>query len=394
MIGAPVYVRAERAGNVGPTRLRAVRELTAHPVAARVRDRGRKLAGRTLIDGLQVVPRAPAARPYAVPGYARLIELRWRLMLRRRPVLSAAEYAARATVGELEELLACTLCGDDRVQPLFTPTWPKRVTYHVVRCPSCGFLYRNPGIRPERLGDLYSGGGYGRFLTGRYGRNRQNSYRSIMDEFAPVFDDGDGRRLLDYGSGAGLFTEVADERGFEVHGVDLSPAAVELARSRPGGQRSHLGTPLEVPEIAAGGFDIVTMWSVLAHLPRPIEDLTMLRSLLAPGGALLIFTVNANSLKLKVNGVKWGGFTPNHLVFFSPSTLPRLLRQAGFEAVVYREVYGIPDKPAMRLTERQERRLRRTVERGNQGRMLRALAFESADGPRRWGMERDAIRLT
>ena len=364
-----------------------MRELTTHPVAARVRERGRKLAGATLVDGLELVPRAPAARPYAVPGFARLAELRWRLMLRRRPVLSGAEYAARTPLGELEERLSCTVCGDDRVQPLFTPTWPGRVSYHVVRCPSCGFLYRNPGIRPERLGDLYSGGGYGRFLTGRYGRDRQSNYRRIMDEFTPVFDDGQGRRLLDYGSGAGLFAEVAHERGFEVHGVDLSPAAVELARARPGGERCHLGTPLEIPEIAAGGFDIVTMWSVLAHLPRPIDDLTMLRGLLAPGGALLINTVNANSLMLKVDRVDWGGFTPNHLIFSSPTTLPLMLRKAGFAAVAFQPVYSLPDKRRLRLTERQERRLRRTVERGNQGRMLRALAFESVEGARRWGLE-------
>jgi hypothetical protein len=33
------------------------------------------------------------------------------------------------------------------------------------------------------------------------------------------------------------------------------------------------------------------------------------------------------------------------------------------------------------------------VERGDQGRMLRALAFTGADGPARWGMSEDAVRL-
>ncbi|MGH2967733.1 MAG: class I SAM-dependent methyltransferase, partial [Solirubrobacteraceae bacterium] len=323
----------------------------------------------------------------------RLAELRWAWRLRRAPVLSGEEYAARSTVGEIEELVACALCGERRVQPLFHPTRPGRWTYHVVRCPSCGFLYRNPGIRPERLGDLYSGGNYGRFLTGRYAANRQANYRRIMDEFAPVFADGGGRRLLDYGSGAGLFTEVAHERGFEPYGIDLSPDSVELARRRPGGEHSFHGTPPEVPEIATGGFDLVTLWSVLAHLPRPVDDLAMLRGLLDAGGALLISTVNANSLTLKERGVAWAGFTPNHLVFFSPATLPLLLRRAGFGAVVFRPMYAIPEKKKLRLTPGQERRLRRSVDRGNQGRMLRALAFASADGPSRWGMGEDAVPL-
>ena len=180
--------------------------------------------------------------------------------------------------------------------------------------------------------------------------------------------------MLDYGSGAGLFLQVAHRRGFEGYGVDLAPDAVELAREDPGSERSYHGMPRDVPEIAAGGFDVVTLWSVLAHLPRPVEDLTMLRELLTDDGVLIISTVNANSLLLKAYFTGWGGFTPNHLVFFSPTTMPSLLRQAGFGAVVFRPMYAIPTG-RNRITARQEQRLRRSVDRGNQGRMLRAAAF-------------------
>jgi SAM-dependent methyltransferase len=358
-----------------------------------VRARARRLAHLVLIERLKLVPRSSAARPYALVGFARAAELRWRWMLRRRPVESGDAYAARSEVGEIEEMVGCALCGDRRVQHLFSPSRPGRWTYHVVRCPSCGFLYRNPGIRPERLGDLYSGGNYGKFLTGRYGRKRQRNYRSIMAEFSPALDDGAGRRLLDYGSGAGLFLEVAHERGFDAYGIDLSPDAVELARQRPGAEQSFVGTPHEVPELAAGGFDVVTLWSVLAHLPRPVDDLRGLRRLLTDDGMLLISTVNANSLTLKVARDGWAGFTPNHLVFFSPTTLPLLLRQAGFAAVVFRPMYAVPDRRKVRLSPRQEQRLRRTVDRGNQGRMLRAIAFARSDGPQRWGLGADAVSL-
>ena len=184
-----------------------------------------------------------------------------------------------------------------------------------------------------------------------------------MDAFAPLFAAGDGRRLLDFGSGAGLFLEVAHERGFDAYGVDLSPDSVEYARTRPGGANSFHGSPSEVPEIAAGGFDVVTLWSVLAHLPRPVEDLSMLRSLLTADGVLLVLTVNANSLSLKSKRADWPGFTPNHLMFYSPATLCRLLAQVGFGAVVMR--------PTMR-------------DRG----MLRVVAFVDPAGPASWGLGR------
>ena len=155
-----------------------------------------------------------------------------------------------------------------------------------------------------------------------------------MAPFGPLFKSGNGRRLLDFGCGNGLFLDIAHERGFECYGVDLAADAIEAARQKPSGKHAYHGAPDEIPEIAAGGFHVITMWSVLAHLAQPIEDLTMLRRLLAPDGVLLILTVNAGSLVLKRRLETWGGFTPNHLLFSSPQTLPLLLRRAGFSAVV------------------------------------------------------------
>ena len=243
-------------------------------------------------------------------------------------------------------------------------------------CAGCGFLYRHPGVRPERLGDLYGTGTYGKFLTGHYAGRRQRRYRLVMDAFAPLFDAGDARRLLDFGSGSGLFLEVAHRRGFDGYGVDLAPDAVDYARTQPGGANSFCGSPGDVPEIAAGGFDVVTLWSVLAHLPRPAEDLTMLRGLLTDDGALLILTVNANSLELKAERAQWGGFTANHLKFFSPSTLCLLLQKAGFGAVVIHPM--LADEVAVgkaRLTARQVGRMRGIVGNRYEGNMLRAVAY-------------------
>jgi 2-polyprenyl-3-methyl-5-hydroxy-6-metoxy-1,4-benzoquinol methylase len=332
--------------------------------------------------------------PFALPGAPAWHEARWRSLLLRAPVVTAEEHAARVGVAGREEVIGCDLCGERRVQPLFTPRGRRKPwTYHVVRCPTCGFLYRNPGIQPARLGELYTGGGYGRFLEGKYGHKRRRRYRLVLDGFNPIFTEGAGRRLLDFGCGAGLFLEVAHERGFDGYGVDLSPDAVERARAHPGGKKTYVGSPLEVPEIAAGGFDVITLWSVMAHLAEPIADLRMLRGLLAPDGILLILTINANSLLLKAQGAEWGGFTPNHLKFFAPATLTRALHLAGFPAVVVRPM--VPDGIAagtVRLRPRHEHRLYRVIDRDNRGNMQRAVAFASADGPARWDLTPGAAR--
>ncbi|HWV87721.1 MAG TPA: class I SAM-dependent methyltransferase [Capillimicrobium sp.] len=331
--------------------------------------------------------RGPQVRPWVLPGAPLVHELRWRARLAAARPVDLDRYGATLRLHEREVLLPCHLCGATRVKPLFhvRDTERGRWEYRVVRCPDCGLLYRNPGIRPERLGDLYAGDAYGRFLTGHYGgRRRMRRYRLVMRAFRPLFARGDGRRLLDYGCGAGLFLRIADRRGFEPYGVDLSPAAIEIARQHPSGRNAHLGAPEDIPEIAAGGFDVITLWSVLAHLAEPVADLRRLRALLKPDGVLLILTVNVNSLGLKARGARWNGFTANHLAFFDPVTLARLTREAGFGAVDVKPMYGDGvERGTSPLSKAEQRRLRRAIDRGNRGNMMRAVAYADPDGPAR-----------
>jgi len=338
-----------------------------------------------------------------MPIFDRWLELRWAMLVRRAPVMSPEEHASavadpsRRHVG-IEVPIGCAACGATRLQRLFhahdqrheKPRWD----YHVVRCAACGFLFRHPGIRPDRLGDLYSGGGYAKFLGGKYSHARVQRYEVTMASFGALFESGQGRRLLDFGCGNGLFLDVAHERGFECYGVDLAPDAIEEARQKPSGRHAYLGAPDAIPEIATGGFHVITLWSVLAHLAQPVEDLTTLRRLLTEDGVLLILTVNAGSLALKRRLERWGGFTRNHLLFASPQTLPLLLRGAGFGAVVMPPFYGEPiERGTSRLRPQVQRRLRTTVDRGNRGGMLQAAAFADPNGPRQWGLARHAQQL-
>jgi SAM-dependent methyltransferase len=324
-------------------------------------------------------------RVYVRPGERLIREAQWRLLTRRSPILSLSAYERLRSLGEIEEFLSCMMCGESRQQPLYEPTGGNGWRYHVVRCPSCGFLYRNPNVRPERLGDLYATG-YSNFLTGKYAANRQRRYDLTMRAFSPVFDEGKERRLLDFGSGVGLFLELAEQRGFDACGVDLSPESVEQANGRLSRARTYLGAPEDVPEIAAGGFDVITLWSVLAHLPRPLEDFGRFRRLLAPGGVLLILTVNANSLLLKAYGSGWSGFTKNHLMFYSSETVRTLLGRTGFAGVAFAPHYGdTVEAGTTNLPAALAARLRRNVDLSDGGNMMRVLAFADEEAIGRWG---------
>jgi len=162
------------------------------PASARVGQR--HAAG--LVD--RVVPRL-SQRCLTLRGADRLLELRWMARIARAPVMTPEQHAAavadpgRRGAG-IEVPIACLLCGGARLQALLhahdrkrkVPRWD----YHVVRCAGCGLLFRHPGIRPERLGDLYSSGNYARFLAGKYTRKRIRRYRVTMAPFGRLFRKG------------------------------------------------------------------------------------------------------------------------------------------------------------------------------------------------------------
>ena len=176
-------------------------------------------------------------RVYVRPGERAVRELQWRMRLRASPVISLDEYRSKVKLGAIEEFISCHMCGESRQQPLFEPSKLKKNgklawTYRVVRCPSCGFLYRNPNILPERLGrpvrqEL-------QHVPDRQLRGEQAAALPARPwtPSTPVFAEGDERRLLDFGCGAGLFLELAEQRGFDACGVDLSPDSVKEANER------------------------------------------------------------------------------------------------------------------------------------------------------------------
>lgn len=274
----------------------------------------------------------------------------------------------------------CPLCGHDGVRVRFSPgyeTADGTARYRAGHCAGCGLLYRVPAIRPERVHELYSDGTYAAFLEGAYGDTRRTRYRMVLDAFSPSFDDGEGRTVLDFGCGTGVFLDLAIERGFDVHGVDLAPDARRIAGDRIGHDRvarspEHFGS--HVPRT----FDLVTMWSVLAHISEPLAHMRWMRTLVSPGGNLLVYTVNSRSLQRVARASRWSGFTKNHLIFWDPDNLRRLMLEAGFSRVDFRPFYGISDEIADTFPEHLLRRHRATVDRWDGGNMLAAVATDQA----------------
>jgi 2-polyprenyl-6-hydroxyphenyl methylase/3-demethylubiquinone-9 3-methyltransferase len=105
----------------------------------------------------------------------------------------------------------------------------------------------------------------------------------------------EGLRLLDIGCGGGLLSEPMTRLGFSVTGVDASPRNIATARTHAAEQGLEIDYRAGTAEaLAERGerFDIVLNMEVVEHVAEPGAYLRDTAQLVAPGGVMIVATLN------------------------------------------------------------------------------------------------------
>jgi 2-polyprenyl-6-hydroxyphenyl methylase / 3-demethylubiquinone-9 3-methyltransferase len=105
----------------------------------------------------------------------------------------------------------------------------------------------------------------------------------------------DGLRIIDVGCGAGLVTEPISRLGGEVIGIDAAERNVMVAERHAGASGAPVRYAHALPEdyaAAAGSFHAVLSLEVVEHVADLPAFLAALARLVAPGGILVIGTIN------------------------------------------------------------------------------------------------------
>jgi len=219
-------------------------------------------------------------------------------------------------------------------------------------CPRCGLSWWDfPEFNPAAFYDqeyfqsAAAARGYDDYGALEPGLRRTARARlRRIERLRSPFDAGAGdrrRRLLDIGCGTGVFLDEARRAGWEVSGVEVSAYAAAHAA---GAGLSVRCASIEAVDLPAGFYDCVTMWDVLEHLRDPKRVLNVATGALREGGVLALSTGDISSLCARLCGPHWHLFNlPEHLFFFTPHSLVRLLRASGCRAVrLVREVNWVP----------------------------------------------------
>lgn len=148
--------------------------------------------------------------------------------------------------------------------------------------------------------------------------------------------------IIDLGCGNGAMALRLMDLGYDAYGIDASASGIAIANQQRPGQFHVVDFSLgQLPNALAGKrFDVALSTEVIEHLYDPRALLNMARSVLLPGGTLILTTPYHGyfkNLALAAAGrldahftVLWDG---GHIKFFSRRTLTALLNQDGFEVV-------------------------------------------------------------
>ena len=102
--------------------------------------------------------------------------------------------------------------------------------------------------------------------------------------------------LLDIGCGGGLLSEPMTRLGFAVTGVDASPSNIGTAGAHAAEQGLVIdyraGTAEGLEAEGARHFDVILNMEVIEHVADPAEFLRCCGRMLAPGGLMIVATLN------------------------------------------------------------------------------------------------------
>lgn len=233
-----------------------------------------------------------------------------------------------------EYLHACPICFSDdlrhyvRVPSLFTRG--ESIVYE--KCRRCGVVLRNPRLPPSERLSIY----VDKILPAAQKEllpKNQLHYAHILRELARFYPEDAGRRLCDFGCGAGGFLLEARKAGFDVMGLELNKDLARHVRDRY--QIPVFQGLIDHPDFTAERFQVILSAQVFEHLLDPRQTLLDLKRHLEPPGFVLIEVPNQRAIKERLR--RGATMDDSHLFYFSARALRWMLEDCGFEVLKVQE---------------------------------------------------------
>ena len=139
------------------------------------------------------------------------------------------------------------------------------------------------------------------------------------------------RNLLDIGCGTGDFLRIAQQNDWDVIGIEPNENARRIANLKT--VNSVFGND-KLSELKPKSFDVITLWHVLEHLPKPEEQLPLFKKLLKPNGTLIVAVPNFKSYDAQHYNKYWAAYdVPRHIWHYSRYSISKIFKKENMKVV-------------------------------------------------------------
>lgn len=254
----------------------------------------------------------------------------------------------------------CPLCGRDNHEQRPLPL--SRGNWRLKCCVDCGFVYLENALRYEELRENHCWS-MSRLAEKQYRHNEAGSWRepagrplrAVRKRLRSLLPRRKAARLTNRYVNSGAVLEVGcghcqilkqlPER-FTPCGIEIDARAAAKARHYVEARKGFLlhadgyGGLKSLPAASMSG---VIMHSYLEHENQPLAVVVQAARVLVPGGALIVKVPNFGCFSRHILGNSWPGFRfPDHVNYFTPASLQRLVVAAGMEIVRCRWMDRLP----------------------------------------------------
>jgi 2-polyprenyl-6-hydroxyphenyl methylase / 3-demethylubiquinone-9 3-methyltransferase len=180
--------------------------------------------------------------------------------------------------------------------------------------------------------------------------------RTTFKLFGSMIGKVSGKKILDYGGGAGIMAIPYAKTGADVVLVDAEANALRAAcfyarREGVEGKLRAIHSDSFPFVLKKERFDIVIAKDIIEHIQDDEGFLSDLAECQAKGGTLMLSTQNSRSLNYLLEGsyqtywcnnTNWCGWDQTHLRFYTPASLGKKLKKAKYRVDRWASVYLIP----------------------------------------------------
>ena len=226
---------------------------------------------------------------------------------------------------------ACPICGDTDIRPMV-----RKGGVNIVRCRGCGVGFQDPLPDENDLEAIYDSGYFADWAAEPVRRMKAVTFGHLLAQARPWIRPG--ARVQDVGCATGIMLDTAKQAGLEPYGVDVSPHAIDECERRLGAGHFYCGQLQDAafPALRDPRFGAIFMCDYIEHVRSPRAVIEQAVRSLETGAPLVLTTPDLAHITRRVMGARWPHFNAEHLWYFSPSNLRRLMNEAGLRIVLVR----------------------------------------------------------